>query len=802
MIKSGNALSVALITKLFRRLIANLRTGLTGYYMFAAQKISSKKIIGYMLFAYVLGTGSIYSQKIPSWDKAVLPQSIANGYFLDVFFLPTNQQFGWACGFDGHIAITTDGGNVWNASIIQGKPFLESIHFVDSKHGFTSGPGGVYRTIDGGISWTNITSFTNMSQIWGCYFVDKDNGMYVGGGCNGSAQVFVRTTDGGNSWSVFESYENESGLADLILYDKNGLGYAVSSGLLWQTQNGGVSWNVFASIAGPRAWAEEITHFKSSFLTPFSGDDCFGGIRNYGGANFTTDNGKTWNQFTTNKSMFGSFLIDEKKGWICGDQAEVLYTSNSGKVWTKINCGLNNANIDDIWFVNDSLGWAAGQGIYKFSYIDLPVSFIKATPKPYCFGDTVKLSVSDDFENVIWNIGGNTGNSSFVTKNMTVIAKAFHKPTCRTISDTLIIEYNPPVQAQLNVGKDTVLCGNDDLIISVDGKYEELLWFDGDKANKRIFNKQTNPSGFYVDVFDSLKCSRRLNIPSITWSNAPTPLIKLAGKQILCNADSTQLMAPSGFVSYTWNTGETQPSIYVREAGRYYVRLIDSLGCEVFSDTITIEKVDLDNYLSASLSGKKILEFDSTVIGGNSCIELTFTNKNAISNYILDLPFIRRNIEFSMPMSQFPIFIKPLDSLKLNICFSPDSIGIWRDTIIFRDTCSSLIFPLIGYGKPFIADELTKCTIDVKTSIISNRFASAFDIRPHPFEGSGVLIAHQDIGIRSIELLDIYGRTYPMDIHRSTLDYNLNTNCPSGMYIPLIHTSFGIVQLHPLLIIR
>ena len=150
---------------------------------------------------------------------------------------------------------------------------------------------------------------------------------------------------------------------------------------------------------------------------------------------------------------------------------------------------------------------------------------------------------------------------------------------------------------------------------------------DGDKANNRIFNKQTNPSRFYVDVFDSLKCSRRLNIPSITWSNAPTPLIKLAGKQILCNADSTQLMAPSGFVSYTWNNGETQSSIYVREAGRYYVRLIDSLGCEVFSDTITIEKVDLDNYLSASVSGKKILEFDSTVIGGNSCIELTFTNK-------------------------------------------------------------------------------------------------------------------------------------------------------------------------------
>jgi len=755
-----------------------------------------------MLFAYVLGTFSIYAQRVPSWKKAVLPQSIANGYFLDVFFLPANPQYGWACGFDGHIAITSDGGNSWNASIIQGRPFLESIHFVDSKHGFTSGPGGVFKTIDGGISWTNISSFINMSQIWGCYFVDKDNGMYVGGGCNGSAQVFVRTTNGGNSWSVFESYEDDTGLADLILYAKDGLGYAVSSGLLWQTQNGGRSWNVFATIAGPRAWAEEITHVKNSFLTPFSGDDCFGGIRNYGGANFTTDNGRTWNQFTTNKSMFGSFLIDEKKGWICGDQAEVLFTSNSGKDWTKINCGLDNANIDDVWFVNDSLGCAAGQGLFMFSYIDLPASFIKAPPKPYCVGDTVNLIVSDEFENVTWNIGGNTGNSARVTKNTTVIARAYHKPTCRTITDTVVIEYNPPVQAQLNVKKDTILCGNDELTISVEGRYDSLFWYDGVQTKTRIFNKQANPSGFYVDVYDSLKCSRRLIIPSITWSNAPSPSIQIAGKPILCNADSTELIAPSGYISYAWNTGETKQSIFVREAGRYNVRLIDSLGCKVYSDTITIEKVDLDNYLSASVSGKKILEFGSTVIGAKSCIELTFTNKNAISDYVLDLPYIRRNIEFSMPMSQFPILIKPLDSLKLNICFSPDSIGIWRDTIIFRDTCSSLIYPLIGFGKPFIADELTKCNIDVKASIISNRFASLFEIRPHPFGGSGVLITNRDIAIHSIEFLDIYGRTYPVDIHRNTFDYNLISNSPSGIYVPLIYTSFGIVQLHPLLIIR
>ncbi|MFN9957210.1 MAG: hypothetical protein ACK55I_29250, partial [bacterium] len=104
----------------------------------------------------------------------------------------------------------------------------------------------------------------------------------------------------------------------MILYDKNGLGFAVSSGVLWQTLNGGVTWAPFTDISGPRAWAEEITNRGSSFLLPYAGDDCSGGGRSSGGANFTTDNGKTWKEYRGSKAMFGSFLIDQRKGWICG----------------------------------------------------------------------------------------------------------------------------------------------------------------------------------------------------------------------------------------------------------------------------------------------------------------------------------------------------------------------------------------------------------------------------------------------------------------------------------------------------
>lgn len=752
-----------------------------------------------------MNIGHLQANKVPAWQKVTLPSGFVNSYFLDVFFLPSDSRYGWACGFDGNVLRTIDGGANWQGVSIQGKPFLESIHFVDSQHGFTSGPGGVFKTIDGGISWININGLVNMSQIWGCYFVDKDNGLYIGGGCVGSPQVFVKTTDGGNTWSIFESSEPETGLSDLILYDKDGLGYAVSSGVLWRTTNGGNTWSIFSDIAGPRAWAEEITHRKNSFLTPFSGDDCFGGIRDFGGANFTTDNGKTWNQFVTNKSMFGSFLLDEKRGWICGDRGEVLYTSNAGVNWTKFNCGLQDANIDDLWFISDSLGWAVGEGLYKFSFVNVPDSFIKKPVGSYCFGDSVLLSVQEGFNYVRWNVDDTFGSEVYVKKSMKVIATGVHKLSCMPVSDTVDIVFNPPVQAQLIPTKDTVLCSNDAITISVAGSYKSLKWFDSLNLSKRTFEKNTNPSGLFVDVFDSLGCKRRLKIPTITWSNTTAPKIQALGKLILCKSDSTTLSAPIGFISYRWNSGERERQINVKDPGRYFAILTDSLGCEHVSDTLTIDRIDLENFLSASIGGKAILEFDTTVIGSSTCLKLQFTNRNPYSVYELDLPYIMKNIQFSLPMSQFPIKINPLDSLTLKVCFSPDSIGIWRDTIVFRDTCSALVFPLQGYAIPFEMDDLTKCSLPLKSNVISNGHAQYFDIRPHPIQSECIISSNKTSKVHSIVFLDAYGREHMIDFEQSITkleEISIELSLPSGIYVPLMYTSLGLFQLKPVLIIQ
>lgn len=297
------------------------------------------------------------------WKKVSnLPASYADNYWLDVFFLPTNPQYGWICGFNGKVLRSTDGGATWSGSQVSSTLNLESIHFVSPNTGYTSGSAGIFKSTNGGATWTDISPTTSAS-LWGCYFVDANVGVVLGGGCGGDQQFF-RTTDGGATWSVTTASVPNSGLSDVILSSATGTGWAVSSGLVWQTDDGGVTWAV-VNNSGENFWNEEITHIGSSFLLPVAGNTCSGN-GNAGGMRFTTNNGTTWREFSTGVPMFGTFLRDVTTGWACGDERAVYYTDDGGTTWQQRNCGIEQGDLDDMWFVNDTTGWVVGQGVYKY----------------------------------------------------------------------------------------------------------------------------------------------------------------------------------------------------------------------------------------------------------------------------------------------------------------------------------------------------------------------------------------------------------------------------------------------------
>ena len=75
---------------------------------------------------------------------------------------------------------------------------MRAIRLPDADNGFATatGPGGgtVYRTTDGGATWTSAA--TSATRLNGLYFPDASIGYAVG-----NANTLLKTTDGGESWA-------------------------------------------------------------------------------------------------------------------------------------------------------------------------------------------------------------------------------------------------------------------------------------------------------------------------------------------------------------------------------------------------------------------------------------------------------------------------------------------------------------------------------------------------------------------------------------------------------------------------
>ncbi len=128
-----------------------------------------------------------------------IPSPFNSNYWLDVYFHPSNSNYGWVCGFNGMVIRTTDGGNTWAGAYVAGAYHLEHVHFPSLTTGYTSGPDGIFKSTNGGQTWAEVTPDIDW-DYWGCYFVNDNVGLVVGGGCVGN-QRFYKTTNGGTSWS-------------------------------------------------------------------------------------------------------------------------------------------------------------------------------------------------------------------------------------------------------------------------------------------------------------------------------------------------------------------------------------------------------------------------------------------------------------------------------------------------------------------------------------------------------------------------------------------------------------------------
>ena len=107
------------------------------------------------------------------------------------------------------------------------------------------------------------------------------------------------------------------------------------------------------------------------------------------------------------------------------------------------------------------------------------------------------------------------------------------------------------------------------------------------------------------------------------------------------------------------------------------------------------------------------VNFLTTDAGTTTCQTVQAWNDGLLP-LILNAPFLQSNVIFSSPLSQFPLRIPPGEFRKLTVCFSPELIRQYRDTLTLTRFCDNEVLSLQGDGGVRILESNSRCSVDVR----------------------------------------------------------------------------------------
>ena len=263
-----------------------------------------------------------------------------------VFF--TDDQSGCAVGASGIVLRTENGGDSWTANQA-GSNDLLCVFFPTFSTGYASGIGAtIYKTTDAGNSWDSIFQIQgHISSQVECLWFTSENTGYIGG-----FGIAMKTVDGGVTWQ-----DMTTGYPYLWCYsmcfvnpDTGFMAGTFGPGKVLKTTDAGATWQeIFSSQA---FYIEEI-----SFATPLEGVV----VGLYGKIAVTHNGGLTWNETTLAQYQYQSSVSysNATNAYIVGSTGIILKTTNNCMNWTPLGSGIR-FNLYGVSFINESVGFAVG----------------------------------------------------------------------------------------------------------------------------------------------------------------------------------------------------------------------------------------------------------------------------------------------------------------------------------------------------------------------------------------------------------------------------------------------------------
>ncbi len=343
-----------------------------------------------------------------------------------IFF--TSADTGYVAGENAKILMTTNGGLNWSLKN-SGGPELKKIKFPSKDTGYAVATfGGLYKSFNAGQSWSSST--LPSGTFYGMDFYNTNLGFLVGQGSSGGASIF-KTSDGGTNWSVLD-FIPTSEITDIQMLSPL-LGYAVGfnfftyEGHFYKTTDGGNSWTPQIISILPNQLMFNTVYFTDS-LTGFIGGNIYDNsiASDYIGVIYkTTNGGSSWNsQNLTNVNVINDMqFINDTIGFVAGNlfgstgcmTSAVLKTENKGNTWSLQYTGPSIYGIGSLHFPNEDVGYTmercngtgAVGGILKYKidencFAHYSVSVDSATSTFTLFVDSTTASQAVSY---FWDFG-------------------------------------------------------------------------------------------------------------------------------------------------------------------------------------------------------------------------------------------------------------------------------------------------------------------------------------------------------------------------------------------------------------